>query len=334
MTKTCSKVFQLLVIVGFILGTCLLTPVLAGQDKITLNAVTYDQKANAMVRIWLSVFVDKVNERAKDKLFINWRGGPEVVPPFSLGQSVARGAVDMAFVSSTFYQPVVPGADSMRFSLITRAEEREKGAYALSREIHAKAGVYFLGCPSNMHDFYYHTALRKPVQKMEDFRGLKLAGSPAFLPCFKALGAVPVTATLKEYYSAVETGVTDGNMIGLDVYMATAEYEVAPYVIDHPYFKSTNNVIINLQKWNSLPEDLKKVLDEAEIETERALPDLWAAETTKMKQKATENKGKFVKLPPEVSQWYLDTFYTAGWKWQEENFPPDVVNKFRKLLAK
>jgi TRAP-type C4-dicarboxylate transport system substrate-binding protein len=303
-------------------------------DQITLNLVTFDQKANPGVRLWLPLFVDKVNERAKGKLIINWRGGPEVIPPFDQGKALSKGAIDMAFVSSTFYQPVVPGADSMRFSSITRAEEREKGAYALSKEIHAKAGIYFLGSTMNMRENFYYTALRKPVQKKEDFQGLKLAGSPAFLPCFKALGAAPVTASLKEYYSAAETGVTDGNMVGLDVYMAIAEYEVAPYVIDHPYYKSTNNVIVNLQKWNALPDDVKKILEEAQVESENAFPDLWAAELAKMKKTAIEGKAKFNKLPPDVAKWYLDTFYNAGWKWQEENFPPDVVVKFKKLISK
>ena len=119
----------------------------------------------------------------------------------------------------------------------------------------------------------------------------------------------------------------------MDVYIAIHEYEVAPYVIDHPFYKSTNVIIMNLKKWNSLPEHLKQLIDQVQMETKKAMLKVWEGALTEMKKKAISEGAKFIKLEPDTAKWYINTFYDVGWKYSEEKFPQDVIRKFKILIS-
>jgi len=333
MRKITYSAIIVLVVCGFVFGGWAIKSASA-VDKVTFNLVSFVPKMNISYRAWAPRFVDKVNKRSKGELFIKYRGGPEVIAAFDQAKAVAKGTIDMALVPTTFYAGLVPGVDTTRLSEISVAEERVNGTYNLMREIHSKAGIYFLGnsCPINGH--FYYICLKKPVKARKDFKGLKIGGSPPFLPVFKAWGATPVKAALPQYYPSVERGILDGNMIGMDVYLALAEYEVAPYVIDHPFYKSTNVVIINLKKWESLPDHLKKLLTDVQLETEKEMPAVWDKAVAKMREKAISGGAKFIKFPPDVAKWYLDIAYRAGWEYSEEKYPKDLISRFRKLITK
>lgn len=303
-------------------------------DKITLNLVSFVPKINISFRGWAPHFIDKINERSKGELFIRYRGGPEIIGPFDQAQAVAKGSIDMALVPTSFYEGLVPGGNTPRLSEISVPEERANGTYGLMRKINAKAGIHLLGnsCPINGH--FYYICLNRPLKGRGDFKGLKLGGSPPFLPVFKALGATPVKAALPQYYPSVERGVFDGNIVGLDVYLAIGEYEVAPYIIDHPFYKSTNVVIINKKKWDSLPDHLKQLMNDVQIEAEKAMPAVWDAAVAKMKEKAIANGAKFIKLPPGDAKWYTETAYKAGWEYSEGKFPKELIDEFKRLITK
>ncbi len=321
-----------LIMAGLLLGILTYNPVSAA-NKTTLNVVSFVPKMNITAKSWIRLFLDKVNEQ-KGEVTLKYRGGPEVIAPFDLAKAVSNGVIDMAIIPTSFYPSVVPGADTMRLSEYSTQEDRVNGTFDLQREIHAKAGLYFLGNLSPMDSNFFWVVLRKPVKSKADFNGLKIGGSPPFLPCFKALGATPVKASLREYYPMVERGVIGGNIIGMDVYLAIGEYEVAPYVIDHPFYKATNVVIVNLKKWNKLSDSAKKLLTDVQIEYERALPRVWEVALKKMREKAVANGATFITLQPDVAEWFVNTFHEAGWKYTEEKFPKDVVTKFKKLITK
>jgi TRAP-type C4-dicarboxylate transport system substrate-binding protein len=306
----------------------------AEAKSVKINLVSFVPKMNISYRGWAPLFVDKINGRANGELTIKYRGGPEVIAPFDLAKAVASGVTDMAILSTGFYSSVVPGAGQMLYSTISTEGERKNGIYALQQEMHARAGLRFIGNLQPINGHFFYVCLRKPVKSKDDFKGLKFAGSPPFLPCFQALGGAAVKAALKEYYPMVERGVVDGNNVGLDVYLATGEYEVAPYVIDHPFYKSPNTVIMNLKKWNSLPKHLQELIEEVQLETENAWPAIWDKEVAMMKKKATQNGAKFIKLDPETAEWYTDIFYSAGWAYAEKNFPAEDVKRFKELLSK
>ena len=62
------------------------------------------------------------------------------------------------------------------------------------------------------HGFRQITTRTKPIEKPEDLKGFKirLPVAPYFIALFQSLGASPTPINFAEVYSALQTGVVDG----------------------------------------------------------------------------------------------------------------------------
>ena len=105
----------------------------------------------------------------------------------------------------------------------------------------------------------------KPVMTLEDLKGLKIR-STGLLPTYtlKLLGAAPVTMASGELAEAMRRGTVDA-MLSDRIWAYTAGFcDVASY---HSYWGFTpvfpNPIIINKEKYDSLPADLQQALQDA-----------------------------------------------------------------------
>ena len=142
----------------------------------------------------------------------------------------------------------------------------EGGGNELARELYAQYGAYFIGpalwgaesIPS-----------KKPLRSVEDFQGLKMRAPEGMgAAIWRKLGVGVSTLPGTEVYTALERGnieATDWGTLGMNDELGYGD--IAPYAI-YPGIHSmpANDIAINLEIWNGLPDDLKQVLQEAAIE--------------------------------------------------------------------
>ena len=79
----------------------------------------------------------------------------------------------------------------------------------------------------------YVVAAIKPVPKLEDFRGMKLAHptrNPVWEVVVAGLGANPAVIATNELGAAIRTGVIDGAICTFDEYISQSLHETAPYL--------------------------------------------------------------------------------------------------------
>jgi TRAP-type C4-dicarboxylate transport system substrate-binding protein len=104
----------------------------------------------------------------------------------------------------------------------------------------------------------------KPVRSLEDLKGLKLRVPGGLsVDIVKALGAVPLVISPGETYDALQKGVADGvvcGMQGLDIFRfgEVTKYTVLNY---RTGIGVSGFVVMNIDKWNSLSADEKKAFD-------------------------------------------------------------------------
>ena len=105
---------------------------------------------------------------------------------------------------------------------------------------------------------------RVPLRTLDDFKGLKIrttGGLTANL--FSRVGASPVLLSMSDIYSALDTGVVDAaECITLADNWDLGLHEVSKYVF-WPSFHSPVDIdflLVNQKAWDSLPPDLKKLL--------------------------------------------------------------------------
>jgi TRAP-type C4-dicarboxylate transport system substrate-binding protein len=77
---------------------------------------------------------------------------------------------------------------------------------------------------------------------------------------------------------------------------------------------ANNVVLINKEVWDKLPANLRKILQESEIEAERAAVDRGNAHVAK--ENAIMEKGgmQLIQLPPAEAKKLRDTAYEALWE--------------------
>jgi TRAP-type C4-dicarboxylate transport system substrate-binding protein len=176
---------------------------------------------------------------------------------------------------------------------------------------------------------------KKKMQTKEDFKGVRIAGSPPFFAFFKGLDMVPQTIKdLKDYFTLMERGVVEAHIASLGVFLAVGTYELAPYIIDEPFFNSTQVLLMNLEKWNSLPKHLQKLIQEIMLETETTVPPAQADYVGTDREKLKKGGIEFYKLAPDVAKWFASTSIEAPWKEAEERYPAELVQEYRKFLRR
>ncbi|WP_338824100.1 Solute-binding protein [Moorella humiferrea] len=104
---------------------------------------------------------------------------------------------------------------------------------------------------------------KKPVNKLEDLKGLKLrTGGYGMTEFLKLMGGSPMNIPPPELYESIEKGVLDGFIFDWQGINSNRLYEVINYAVDVSVAVIPQVFIMNKQKWDSLPPDIQKIFDE------------------------------------------------------------------------
>jgi TRAP-type C4-dicarboxylate transport system substrate-binding protein len=104
----------------------------------------------------------------------------------------------------------------------------------------------------------------KPIKTLEDMKGMKIrTPSAAQTAQLEALGATPIDMPAPAIYNNLDRGVIDASMIPMSAGLDFKLIEVARYfTIDAPLGRSPFLVTMNKAKYEGLPPNLKKVMDD------------------------------------------------------------------------
>jgi C4-dicarboxylate-binding protein DctP len=103
----------------------------------------------------------------------------------------------------------------------------------------------------------------KPLKTVDDFRGqkMRIQSSKVLDAQMRAVGAIPQVMAFSEVYQALQTGVVNGTENPPSNLYTQKMHEVQKYVTlsDHGYLGYA--VIVNKKFWESLPADIRTILD-------------------------------------------------------------------------
>ena len=158
-----------------------------------------------------------------------------------------------------------------------------------------------------------HILLReKPVETLDDLKGLRIRSAVDFIGPLAAYGAEGVTMPMTETYPSLEKGVVDGVIAPYEALKSLSFAEVVGYYSELPHSRGAYpSRGINGDVWASLPEDLQKVFDDnTEWLSLRTLE--LAQEAEDAGRAYGEEQGvKFNAVAPEVVAEYSESFAPA-----------------------
>ncbi|MFC1979854.1 TRAP transporter substrate-binding protein [Chloroflexota bacterium] len=102
----------------------------------------------------------------------------------------------------------------------------------------------------------------EPIRNLEDLQGKKVMSWGKTVNRIAALGGAPVSVAPGEIYSSLEKGVADALIFALDSCKGRNIFEVATYItrVNLSFFPWV--IVMNRDKYESLPRDLQKVIDQ------------------------------------------------------------------------
>lgn len=229
---------------------------------------------------------DLVEERSDGRLKINVFPGSQLGSQFEEMENVKQGLQDMTMVYgidrycpdfSLFNTPFVFLDEEHQYNVCMNSELTEDMVRGYMIENH---NIRLL-------NMFYHgprmltTNRDNPVKTPADAVGLKIRTPDitAWVKSWQSIGANVTVIPWGELYLALKQGIVDaqenplGSINDMKFYEVQDNIILTAHIIDHPF------VMINEEKYQSLDDDLKKILNDA-IEEAR----IWALEEGKREE--------------------------------------------------
>jgi len=106
----------------------------------------------------------------------------------------------------------------------------------------------------------------RPIVKPEDMKGLKMRTVLEVITLsMEAFGANAVSIPFTDLYMALKTGVADGQENPVALIASQKFYEVQKYCTLIDYMICAEPFYVNLDWYNSLPDDYKKIVEDAAV---------------------------------------------------------------------
>ncbi len=244
-----------------ILGASLLLPSPGAAKTIKLNYANFPP-APTFPCVQMERWKVEVEKRTAGKVKVNTFPGSTLLGPKDMMDGVISGQADIGCVS-TSYQPgrftvtnaagLPLGVTSSRMGSLMLWDFFDK--YRPKELSKVKVLTMFTSAPSNI-------MARKAVRNLADIKGLDLRASGGAAQTLKAWGANQIGMPMSATPEALQKGIVQGLFSSLEVlkdlkFAETCRYVTVTNGVIYPFA-----VVMNMDRWNALPEDVKKVFDD------------------------------------------------------------------------
>ena len=196
----------------------------------------------------------------------------EVYPSFQLGpmmqQIEAVQAGDQHMMTGTggmpqFYPPWQAFSIPFLFKndhVAVEVMSHSDIAREMYEDFRQQTGMRILGMSQN--GFRHFTNNQRPIRTPADLEGLRfrVMAGPVYQRVVEALGASAIPIDWSELYTALQTGVVDGQENAVSAVKMGSFDEVQKYITLNGHLWAENFIIINDDFYNSLPEQYQQVL--------------------------------------------------------------------------
>jgi TRAP-type C4-dicarboxylate transport system substrate-binding protein len=210
-------------------------------------------------------FSEKVNELSKGQVTVKIYSGGALGGPKQLADAAKTGITDIAFVIPSYTTARFPRTSAFDLPFIfDSAVHATKVLYSLAYDYLADdykdyKVLWFYSCGTGQ----LHSAT-KPIRTAEDVKGMKMRAPSAYMSkALKLLGANPVGMPISKLTMSLEKKVVDGMLTPFSAVIDFRLWDLVKYIAEVDMYLSPMVVLMNKQKWNSLPDAAKKVVDEA-----------------------------------------------------------------------
>ena len=238
----------------------------SGTDDVTTLRFSHFMTANDNINTeGFEPWAKKIEEESNGRLKIEIYPSATLSKPGATYDAAAKGTVDIGMQVQGYTAGRFPLTQVVELPGISNtAQEQTCILYelynngAISDEYEDTHLLSLMGSGQGA----LHTA-DKPIRTPEDMKGMRIR-QPSVVAShvIETIGAAPVGMPASDTYTSLQRGVIDGLAFTWQPIQAFRLDELLSHHTNIPFYNSTFVVTMNKDKYNSLPDDLKKVIDD------------------------------------------------------------------------
>lgn len=265
------------VLTMFLALFCVLSiSMMAGPSLTTASAVelTFAHPYSPMHPQHVTVLVpwaQKVEKETNGQVTIKFMPGGALGKPGQVYDMVQKGLADIGWDICDYSPGKFPLTTVIELPFMVKNAERSSVAlwktYAKFPGFQKEYAETKLLCLSP-HSPGFFATIKKPIRSLNDLKGMKIKTASSFTTnALKLFGAVPVTQPVTETYTSLERGVLDGVVNPFDGMVVFKLHELLKYYTPADFYSLVFWIAMNKNKFNSLSDAAKKVIEKNSGET-------------------------------------------------------------------
>jgi tripartite ATP-independent transporter DctP family solute receptor len=189
--------------------------------------------------------------------------------------------------------------------------------------------VLAIGAP----DFRLPMNNKLPIKSIEDFKGLKIRTMqvPIHMKAYECIGASPVPLPFGELYTALQTGVVDGNENGPLTLYGKKFYEVQKYMVLLPVVSNGGIFLMSGATWDKISDEQQNAVTKC-TSVWRKKMDQDAQEQGGIAIQKMKDQGLQVTTIDDITPFVKAT--ASAYEWLYKDLPQDTSEWARSMVEK
>jgi TRAP-type C4-dicarboxylate transport system substrate-binding protein len=259
--KSKALLFLFVSVIGFLFSI----PPAFGQIKLNhSNLWPATHKHSVLAAEWAK----EIEKRTNGRVMITVHHGGTLTPGDKCYDGVVRGISDIGMSVCGYTRGRFPLTEVIELPLgyksgwvATRLITEYFNKFKPKEFDETKIMFLFAHGPGLLHS-------KKPIYKLEDLKGMKIRAFGVVTKLVTLLGGAPVSMPMGETYEALSRGVVEASVAPYEALQGWKWGEVVKYSIEAPgiAYSSAFFVAMNKDKWNALPPDIQKIIEQINVE--------------------------------------------------------------------
>ncbi len=231
------------------------------QSTITLKYANFPPAATFPC-VQMERWAKEVEKRTNGKVKVQTFPGGTLLPVKNIFEGVISGVADIGNFAMSYHPGRFPVSEAIDMPIgFSSARTASLALYDLIKKYNPKEFeqvkilTLFTCPPANIMS-------SKPVKSLKDLKGMELRVSGTAVDILKQLGGNPIAMPQSDVPEALQKGVIKGQISSMEVLKDFNYAAFTPYVTTTNLFVVSFAVVMNKEKWNTLPEDVKKVFED------------------------------------------------------------------------
>ena len=257
-----SRLFTVIAkVLGLALMLGIMTPPALTAQEIKLTYANFPP-AQTFPCVQMERWAKEVEKRTNGKVKVQTFPGGTLLPAKNIFDGVISGTADIGNFAMSYQPGRFPVSEAVDLPLgFQSAKVASLVLYDLIEKYRPKEFekvkiITLFTCPPN------DLMTSKPVRSLADLKGMELRVSGTGAEVIKRLGGIPIAMPMSDTPEAIQKGIVKGIVSSLETLKDFNYAAYCPYATEANLFVVSFAVVMNREKWESLPADVKKVIDD------------------------------------------------------------------------